>query len=469
MNVYLLNMPFHEEEYTRFSEKWDLIEDEYLGISIVHSILLNHNCNVKLCTLSHINDILDEIIKLQPDVLMISVMQSSARRSLELITSLRYNHYSGVILIGGWFAKLAWKEIFLHNWPIDYVCYVNAEGVLDEWLENPSSNIFGIATYNNFTKQLLFNEKLLNNEKSWINNYIFPHRKQGRKTYCIETSRGCPHSLCTFCSQSKGNCLSNKWTALPLEIVKKQIIDLHNSYGAVFFATTDDDLAGPLDFAEQRINALSKLIKSLPFKISFTASISVKAATNPKILDMLLDCGLIQLCLGFESADEIQLKRYCKSQSLEDNFVAAREVLKRRIPILPGLITFDPFATINTINKNISFLFNELHHYEIGKLTKKLHILTGTPMERLVRKENLLIGDYLYYEYRFQHKEVNYIYENFKKYTKAIKENYMLSEKKIFSSKEILRIHKTIINKILNQEPWEQDANNLIFLSEELK
>ena len=60
-------------------------------------------------------------------------------------------------------------------------------------------------------------------------------------------------------------------------------------------------------------------------------------------------------------------------------------------------------------------------------------------------------------------------YENFKKYTKAIKENYMLSEKKIFSSKEILRIHKTIINKILNQEPWEQDANNLIFLSEELK
>ena len=40
MKVYLINMPFFEQEYTKFSEKWEYIEDEYLGIEIVQIIYM---------------------------------------------------------------------------------------------------------------------------------------------------------------------------------------------------------------------------------------------------------------------------------------------------------------------------------------------------------------------------------------------------------------------------------------------
>lgn len=455
MNVYLLNMPFHEEEYVKFSEKWEHIEDEYLGIEIVHSILLQYNCNVKSGKPTNIKDIIRDIMDYKPDVVMIAVMQSSAKFTYSLVQKLRAQEYRGIIFIGGWFAKLAWKEIFNHNWAVDYVCYVNAENVLSKWLSNSREDIFGIATYANYRMQAKLSIKSsLTGAISWANNYIFPQRSPGRKTYCIETSRGCPHSLCTFCSQSCGNCISGKWIPLPLEIVREQILDLNHKYGTTCFATTDDDLIGFMDNAVQRAKEFNEMIKSLPFKISFTASISVKAATIPIILDLLLDCGLMQLCLGFESADEIQLKRYCKAQSLEENFIAAHEVTKRKIPLLPGLITFDPFVTKSTIEKNLSFLFDTLHHYEIGKLTKKLHILTGTPIEKILRKKNLLSGDYLYYDYRFQDESVEKIYNEFKNYTDIIKKFY--PDKKMFESKERLQIHKSVVSKILSGENWKE-------------
>ena len=463
MKIYLINMPFYEQEYTKFTEKWEYIEDEYVGISIVQTILEENNCEVILNKENSIVGMINEVNNKKPDIVMISVMQTSARLTLEFINQLRDKGYVGKIFIGGWFAKMSWKEIFNHNWPVDYVCYTDAEDVIDKWIKDISGNYIGIATYDNFQQHFNYNISDLRKLCIWPKNYVKPRRVEGRKTYSIETSRGCPHSACTFCSQSCGNIIRNKWQPLGLEKVKEQIIELHNNFGITRFATSDDDLLGPIENAQQRAIEIRNMVNELPFKITFSASISVKSATNGIILDNLLDAGLEQLCIGFESADENQLKRYCKQQSVEENFIAAEEITKRKINILPGLITFDPFATKDTIEKNLKFLFDKLHHYDLGKLTKKLHILTGTPMARLVEREGLLVGDYLYYDYVFQNDEVERLYNDFNKYTNEVKK----LQQKVNScgrqfDKKIGIHHKNAANYILSSNDWENLCNEEI-------
>lgn len=459
MRIYLIKMPFFEQEYTKFSEKWKYIEDEYIGIGIVQKILEENRCDVIVNKANSVKDMVETTHKTNPDIIMISVMQTSARLTYNFVKEIRKSGWHGKIFVGGWFAKMAWREIFLNNWEVDYVCYCDAEMVLADWISNPEKCILGIATKENYSYHDKIRIETIRKENCWPVHYVESSRIVGRNTYCIETSRGCPHSFCTFCSQSCGNIIQDKWRPLSLDIIEKQILDLHNIFGAKRFSTADDDLLGPLENAEKRAKELHDLFVSLPFNVTFSASISVKAATNGKILDLLLDAGLEQLCIGFESADEKQLKRYGKQQSLEDNFIAAHQVSSRAIPMLPGLITFDPFATKETVEKNLCFLFEDLKHYDLGKLTKKLHILTGTPMVKMVRDAGLLKGDYLYYDYEFQNQEALRLFKDFSTYTNMVKDlqkeaNYRKMQHNI----EIGMHHKIVAEAILNGQRWREIA-----------
>ena len=252
MKVYLINVPFYEAEYVKFTQKWESIEDEYLGIEIVYTMLKNSGCDVVFSTSYDTDDIISEVFTSNPDTVMMAIMQSSASFAYNLILQFRARGYNKDIFVGGWFSKMAWKEIFYHNWPVDYVCYVDAETALALWLENSNAFIPGIATYQNFSQQCKLKHCDIWSANTWPRNYITPHRVAGRKTYIIETSRGCNHSACTFCSQAGGNYNKNKWEPIPLETIKQEIITLHNKYGANSFATADDDLLGSIDRAYYR-------------------------------------------------------------------------------------------------------------------------------------------------------------------------------------------------------------------------
>lgn len=463
MKVYLINMPFFEQEYTKFSEKWEYIEDEYLGIGIVQKILEDEGCEVFVNKHNCISAMIQTVWETDPDCVMISIMQTSAGLTYKFVTKLRESGWNKNIFIGGWFVKMAWREILKKGWPIDYACYCDAEEVLKEWLSDSGKCIAGIATTENYDFHDKSGVEIVRNKNVWPENYSFSSRIDGRNTYCIETSRGCPHSRCTFCSQSCGNMIQNKWRPLPTNLIRKQIIELHEKYGACRFSTADDDLLGFESQAEARAKELHELFQSLPFRAAFSASISVRSAANGEILDWLQDAGAEQLCLGFESADENQLKRYGKQQVLEENYAAAREIRKRQIPVLPGLITFDPFATRETVRKNLNFLFDELEHYDLGKLTKRLHLLTGTPIIKMVERAGLLTGDYLYYDYRFQDEDAAKLFDSFNRYTNKVKEcQKEANNHKLQHDKDIGIHHRRVAEKILSGEEWEGFAQEEI-------
>lgn len=342
---------------------------------------------------------------------------------------------------------MAWKEILQHQWALDYVCFIDAEDCLENWLKNQNEDIYGIATYQNWKKQHLLRQKA----RVSPFRYISPSRKAGRGTYAIEMSRGCPHSKCTFCSQSCGNVYKEKWLPLPMDVIRNEIISIYERYGVSRFATSDDDLLGPNKYNLTRALEVRDMVKSLPFPISFSASISVNAACSEQILDILEDAGLEQLCIGFESADEQQLRRYGKAQNLEANFKAAENLSKRNLQILPGLITFDPYSSVESIKKNLSFLFDNLKHFNISKLTKRLHLLTGSPFVKMCRKDNLLTGDYLGYDYVFQDGRIEVIYKILNQYVNLVREvEQSLKSNNLVAASEIRKHHRNAVFHILS-------------------
>ena len=463
MKVYLVNMPFLDQEYVKFSEKWEYIEDEYIGINIIHHILENSEYTVIENHEDSIKEMINEIGVTAPDIVMISVMQTSALLTSKFIKNLRINGYCGKIFIGGWFAKLSWKYIFENNWDVDYVCYTDAEGVLPEWIKNSEKNIMGLASKDNYKKQI---ELIKNNVKInniWPSNYVTPKRQKGRKTYRLETSRGCPHASCTFCSLSCSDIIKEKWKPIPYDVILSEIRSIYGQYDISRFSITDDDMLGPIEGAENKAKEFCNAIKTLPFDIKFSTSISVRAATNVKILDYLQDCGLEQLGVGFESVDEEQLKRYNKQQTLAENYMAAKNIVSRKINMIPGLITFDPFVTTEAVGKNLKFLFDNLKHYDLGKLTKRLHVITGTPIANLVEREGLLVGDYLNYEYKFKYKETQKLYNELSKYTEMVTDLQKIANSKDDTvAKRIREHHRNVANCIISGKQWEDFAKKEI-------
>ena len=459
MKVLLIKMPFEEHEYVKFSEKWEYIEDEYIGIGIVESLLHQYHCEVFINTSTNTVSMCEEAIVIAPEVVMISVMQTSAKQTYDFTKLLREGGYKGKIFIGGWFAKMAWREIFAHKWPIDYVCFLDAEVCLPQWIEHQNKNIYGIATYNNWQYQ----SALRRNTQYPVQRYVRPCRLPGRHTYSLEMSRGCPHSRCTFCSQSCGNIFPDRWIPIPIQIIKSEIISLYNEFGVSRFATSDDDLLGPSYNSLNRAKEIRDMIKSLPFSISFSASISVRAACSEEIVDVLQDAGLVQLCVGFESADEQQLRRYGKQQRLEENFIAAENLSKRELNVLPGLITFDPYSSTDSIRKNLDFLFDNLKHYNISKLTKRLHLLTGSPFVRMCQKDNLLTGDYLSYDYVFKDECIKKIYNNFSVYVELVKDiERSMVKKPMHIASLIGNHHRKVAEHILQNNSIDQFILNEI-------
>ena len=463
MRVALVNMPFSEQEYTKFSEKWDFIEDEYIGVNIVYALLVRGGWNVVRCRGTSFQMLLDEALAAEPDIVMLSVMQSSARMAREFVERLRNVGYGGKVFIGGWFAKLSWRKMFEEKWPVDYVCNTDAEGVFPTWMKAPDAPCPGIVTYDNFETAESASCDGRRTLNPWPANYVSPVREPGRKTYRLETSRGCPHSRCTFCSLSRANVIRGKWVPLPVSTILAEMRMLHESYGACRFSLTDDDMLGPLDGAEGRAREIRDAFSSLPFCVRYSGSISVKAALNGRILDMLVESGLEQLGIGFESADPGQLRRYCKAQTVEENVAAAKNIVERRMSLIPGLITFDPFATPETVARNLDFLYNHLHHYDLGKLTKRLHVISGTPMEKMIRDAGLLVCDGGALEYRFEHEMTKALYEAFVSYTDMVRDLQVRANALgRVVAQEVGRKHREVADRIISGEAWRPFAEDVV-------
>lgn len=203
--------------------------------------------------------------------------------------------------------------------------------------------------------------------------------EKGKYLFCnvIHTSRGCPFR-CDFCYNSGAEHQFLHWE---IADVLKDI----RAVGSKHIMFIDDNFAGDPMWTRELLKALQ------PLKLKWNAAVSINAACDPELLDLMKESGCRSLFIGFESIHPSSIAGVHKTQNSSTSYErAVQEIHKRGIMINASFVfgldgdTKETFpATLDWIVKN-----------RIETVTS--HILTpypGTVLYDRLKKEGRILTD----------------------------------------------------------------------------
>lgn len=236
--------------------------------------------------------------------------------------------------------------------------------------------------------------------------------------YAIETSRGCPWGNCTFCSIKKQFGASShrddrgydwRWRAFSTAKVLGDISSFAKQ-GVRRFDIKDSEFFGPVRTAEEfsvtmaRVSELANGLIALNEELRgaeslvhndaitithVSARVDTIYSANPledkknierrSVYALLKAAGLRRVYLGVESGSPIQLKRFCKGVSVDENKRAIKILRELGLEIEVGFIFFDYLSTLEELRQNIAFIEETNIHETDSRILGSLRIQKWSP------------------------------------------------------------------------------------------
>ncbi len=204
----------------------------------------------------------------------------------------------------------------------------------------------------------------------------------------IQTSRGCPHN-CNFCSVTP--MFGHRVRYATNEHVAEEL-DCRRGHGNTVFFYDDNFCASPA----RTKSLLDYLMTHDVFLPPWMAQVSVRAARNIEMLEMMRRAGCYRVFVGFESIDPDTLAQYHKHQTVEDIKLAIHRFHRHGIQV-HGMFMFGSDADeIKTIRATRRFVIEEdIDTVQFMVLTP----LPGTPVyEEMNTGGRLLTEDWSLYD-----------------------------------------------------------------------
>ena len=220
----------------------------------------------------------------------------------------------------------------------------------------------------------------------------------------IISSRGCYHN-CSFCSVQSFYGLSGKRPPRfrSPESVVSEIEQVMADSGATDFTFSDDDLIGPGEKMRSRVTRLAEEIIKRGLKITFAAEFRADEV-DPDVIGLLKEAGLTEVFIGVESGVQSQLDRYNKHVTVEQNKRAIEIARASGVKVRCGFIMFDPYTTVAEVQENMRFIremgLDSDAKADFFPLLTKLAVFRGTPLEKRLRDDGLLIERGLDIDYK---------------------------------------------------------------------
>jgi radical SAM superfamily enzyme YgiQ (UPF0313 family) len=236
----------------------------------------------------------------RPDLVAINVETYTARRAYQIAG--KFRRAGAKVVMGGFHATLLPDEVGEYA---DVVVTGSAEPVWAEVLSDIASG----REKRRYDGDIAF-------EPAMPDRSIY-----GGKAYTpvtlVETGRGCRFD-CEFCSIS--SFFRRTWTPRPISEV---VSEMASSGGKTFFFI-DDNLVADRGHAKALFEAIA------PLRIRWVGQISVDAARDPSLVDLMRRSGCIGVLIGFESLDPRNLDRMGKRVNREAaDFADCVEALRR--------------------------------------------------------------------------------------------------------------------------------------------
>jgi len=393
---------------------------EHLGIGYLAAELRNAGYKVEIMDAGLLRWSLKktcrEILKRNPKILGISVVQPAVKNTLYIGKFLRKNGLKSHICLGGHFPTLKTRELLEKATFVDSIVYGEGDITFPELVKTifekgNFENLKGVAWKTEGKIKINPPQPLVEN----LDDLPFPARdtlpvvlRWGRNAMMI-TSKGC-YGNCIFCGprafyhRSPGK----KWRGRSAENVAEELEFLYKNWKTEVVDFLDDNFFGPGEKGKERAEEIARLIikKKLPVKFSIECRVD---NVEKKLFSFLKKAGLYEVRLGVESGVQKILDRYGKGVTVEDNRRAIKILQECDIDCRIGFIPADPWMSFEEFLENGQFL------REIGSPTAfnitRLSVVAGTPLEDILRSEGKLIERSFYdFDYHFSDKKVKMIY-----------------------------------------------------------
>lgn len=176
---------------------------------------------------------------------------------------------------------------------------------------------------------------------------------KGRRTFYIETSRGCPNQ-CAFCYNSTYN--NRLWRAFSAERVIKEIKYLTNRFNIGSYYLIDDNFFVDLERSRAIAEGIIKEQLDIFWEVQ---GISINSAIkmDEAYLNLLLKSGLKKVHFGVESGSEDLLRQVNKNLKISDVIKVNRNWSDYGIVIQHNFMCGFPGETLEDIRKSKDLAF----------------------------------------------------------------------------------------------------------------
>ncbi len=359
---------------------------------------------------AEIQGVVRQAIACKPDIAGLSmVFTGRAREFCRLAQALRTAGFAGHLTAGGHFAALNCVQL-MNDFPeFDSIALGEGEELICALAENIAdlSSIAGFC-YRTTNCTIAVNPSRGNPEN--LDLLPFPrrgtfHEYYGKPIASILSSRGCWRS-CAFCSidawyRSGGG---RKFRTRSIQNIVAEIKMLYHRHGVRVFNFQDDNFFLPnpakalARFTELRDSLWREGVKEL--------AIAVKArpdSINRKAMAVLDDLGVFRVFLGVENASEralANLNRKCTREAIENALCILNDF---DVHVAYNLLMFEPDATMDDILINLRFMER---HIDNPFNFCRAEAYAATSLEKKLRKDGILTGDYFGFDYRIKDSQV---------------------------------------------------------------
>ncbi len=444
----------------------------------------NYNIHVKYY---HNNQSVTTIfneIKNQFGIYAFSVNSSNYNKCIELSKKIKSSNQKSLIIFGGAFPTLYYREIIEDCIEVDYIILGDGEIPFEYFLENYDNKgkideyKFIASSLSIRSKEAFCNQKI---DYSPIFDYYLNDKieKNLRKVYCIQTKNNICTGKCSFCIERKGKVFYKEISQIVSEI---KYIAENFGIKKVFF--TDDNLFDPnTNEAKERVRELCIELKKMNLNLVYECYIKATSLKDTdydnELLNLMTEVGFITIFVGIESGNNDDLKLYNKFTNVEDNYNIINLLKKHKISYLIGFIFFNPYSTSNSVRENYIFLktikSTNLFHY----ISTFLSIHKYTEIYDKVLNDNLLTKEFGMLNnnaYNFIDEDVNeivnFIKENLSERMKNLEYEldwiYNYYEECIKLNKEASKYEKELLNMKNNQFELMTDFFDVLYIKQDI-
>jgi len=398
--------------------------EENLGLRYMASALEERHHKATILPFNEereIEKVVGQTIALRPDIVGLSmVFTGRAREFCRLATTLRERGFAGHLTAGGHFAALNCEQL-LEDFPaFDSVALGEGEELICDLAENVAnpSHLSGFCVRSPSGAP---GKNPSRGNPADLDRLPFPRRDHfheyfGKPIASILSSRGCWRS-CAFCSidawyRSGGG---PKFRIRSIPNIVAEMKELYFDHRVRIFNFQDDNFFLPNpDKALARFTELRDLLRAEGIG---QIAIAVKArpdSINRNTMDVLDDLGVFRVFLGVENASETalaHLNRKCTREQIENALTVLNDL---DVHIAYNLLMFEPDTTMDDLLINLRFIERHLDN-PFNFCRAEAYAATG--LEKKLRRDGILIGDYFGFDYRLKdpkvetfHKIANYAF-----------------------------------------------------------